>query len=316
MNSNLHDIVFSTFYGSIAGDALGVPYEFGWRGKFKAETMTGYGAHNQPAGSWSDDTSLTLCLIKNITEYGDSYDLMDKFSDWFEKGKYTPHGKAFDIGRTTQLAVLKYNMGVPPEMCGGTDENSNGNGSLMRIAPIAFTLRAVEDFGKRVQRVKACSRLTHGHPRTVLACVIYIETMIRLFDTDDLEGALQKASQTCLDNLKGTEYENEFQHYKRIFDGSIKDAPIDSIESNGYVVHTLEAALWSCFQNAGVKDVILTAVNLGRDADTVGSIAGSIAGMRCKDPAALPAEWLSVIARKKAIDKLLDDFCECLEMNY
>lgn len=316
MKSNLYDAVFSTFYGSVAGNALGVPYEFGWRGKFKAETMTGYGAHNQPAGSWSDDTSMTLCLIKNIIDGGDDYDLMNKFKDWFERGKFTPHGQAFDIGETTRLAILKYKLGAAPQACGGTDEKSNGNGSLMRVAPLAFTLRSVQDFAKRVQTVKACSCLTHAHPRAVLACIIYIETMIRLFDTDNLKDALNEASQICLKNLTDTEYETEFAYYTRVFDGSIKDAPADSVESNGYVVHTLEAALWSCFQSADVKDAILTAVNLGRDADTVGSIAGSVAGMRRKDPAALPADWLSVIARKSAIDKLLDDFCACIEINY
>lgn len=310
---NICDTVFSVIYGGIVGDALGVPYEFCERGTFKVETMTGYGTHNQPLGTWSDDTSLTLCLIKNIIEGGDEKTLLGKFMRYFEKGDYTPYGSVFDIGYTTQQAILRYKRGFAPECCGGRDENSNGNGSLMRITPLVFVLRNTTDFTERVKIVKRYSELTHGHPRSILACIIYIEILHGLLNGCSLEQAVGIASKYCVEHLKSTEYENEFHHYKRIFDGTIKTVPIENIKSSGYVVHTLEAALWSCLHSGNFKEAILTAVNLGDDTDTVGSITGSIAGMQYKAPVAIPADWLSALVQKEKIDILIGQFCEYLE---
>ena len=150
---------------------------------------------------------------------------------YFENGEYTPYGFAFDIGYMTQQAIMRYKRGFSPECCGGKDVNTNGNGSLMRIAPLAFTLRNMTDFIERTKRVKTYSELTHGHPRSVLACIIYIEILLNLLNGDDLEQAVNTASKYCLTNLKRTEYKSEFQHYKRVFDGSLTSAPIENIES-------------------------------------------------------------------------------------
>ena len=313
MKKDLYDTVFSVIYGGIIGDALGVPYEFRGRGSFKAETMIGYGTHNQPPGTWSDDTSLTLCLIKNSIECGDEKTLLDKFVCYFENGAYTPYGSVFDIGYTTEQAILRYQRGVVPEYCGGREANSNGNGSLMRIAPLVFVLRHVADFTARVKIVKRYSALTHGHPRSVLACIVYIEILQNLLNGKSLEQAIDTASKYCVEHLKGTEYENEFQYYKRIFDGTLSTVPMTNIESSGYVVHTLEAALWSCLHSSSFKEAILTAVNLGDDTDTVGSITGSIAGMQYKAPTAIPADWFTALAQKEKIDVLIEQFCAYLE---
>lgn len=308
MKLNLFNCIYTAFYGGIIGDALGVPYEFCERGSFTARDMTGCGTYGLPPGTWSDDTSLTLCLIKNIIQGGNTSTLLDKFLLWFGKGKYTPYGVMFGIGTTTQNALLRYKSGVPPHLCGGAEEKENGNGSLMRIAPLAFVLHTTKDFSKRAETVKQYSEITHRHPRSVLACIIYIELLIGMLKSKPLEKALKTACDLCRSNLAGSIYEREFPHYARLFDGTIKYASQDTIQSGGYVVHTLEAALWSCLNSTSLKQAILTAVNLGEDTDTIGSIAGTIAGMQYKNPQEIPEAWLKKIARKKAIDKLLNRF--------
>ena len=183
----------------------------------------------------------------------------------------------------------------------------------MRIAPLVFVLRHVADFTARIKIVKRYSELTHGHPRSVLACIVYIEILQNLLNGKRLEQAIDAASKYCVEHLKGTEYENEFQYYKRIFDGTLSTVPMTNIESSGYVVHTLEAALWSCLHSSSFKEAILTAVNLGDDTDTTGCVAGSIAGMQYKAPNAIPADWLTALAQKEKIDILIEQFCAYLE---
>ncbi len=312
MSKTLRDSIFSVVYGGILGDIIGLPYEFAKRGRFIATGTMNYAENGYPIGTWSDDTSLTLCLIQNIIEDGDESELLNKFLSYFEKGEYTPYGYAFGIGKTTKNALLKYKLGLSPKECGLRDEKSNGNGSLMRIAPLVFSFRNTSNFAERVELVKKYSEVTHAHPRSILACVIYIETLYLLFNGQDLKESLQNASKHCFENLKNTEYESEFHNYKRILDVSIKDEPIDSIKSSGYVVYSLEAALWSCFHSFSIKDAILTAVNLGGDTDTIGSIAGSIAGMQYKNPISLPSDWLSHIIKKNAIDEMIEQFYQHL----
>lgn len=308
MKSNLTNSVYSVIYGGIIGDALGVPFEFCPRGSFTATDMTGGGSYGLPAGTWSDDTSLTLCLIQNIIQDGTPDTLLKKFLLWLEKGKYTARGVMFDVGLTTQEAVLRYKSGTPDNLCGSSEENQNGNGSLMRIAPLAFVLSGVTDFIQRAKTVKQYAEITHRHPRSILACILYIELLIEMLNGKTPEESLKAACDLCRSNLAGTVYETEFPHYARLFDGSIKTAHEDTIESSGYVVHTLEAAIWVCLNSTNIKEAILKAVNLGEDTDTIGSIAGSIAGMQYKTLQDLPEAWIKTIARKKAIDKLLNRF--------
>ncbi|MEL3907805.1 MAG: ADP-ribosylglycohydrolase family protein [Treponemataceae bacterium] len=312
MDTFLRNAVFSCIYGGIVGDALGVPYEFLDRGTYEATTMVGYGTYDMPPGTWSDDSSTTICLILNLIEQGDLKDLMNRFLLWYTKAAYTSRGITFDVGNTTRRAILRYKLGASPEFCGDPEEKNNGNGALMRIAPIAFILRNVKSFEERVATIKKYAEVTHRHPRSTLACIIFIEILLHLFQGEDLEIALKKACTTCEENLKATEYKNEFAHYERLFSGEIKNAKLETIKSNGYVVYTLEAALWSCFNSRSFKDTLLTAVNLGRDTDTVAAVSGNIAGMLYCEKDKLPAEWINNIARKKAIDELLDKFYEFL----
>lgn len=308
----LYQALFKCIYGGIIGDALGVPYEFCERGTFHAETMTGAGSYNQTPGTWSDDSSLTLCLLHNFATGGSLNDLLDKFIMWFEKGAYTPHGTSFGSGTTTRNAILRHKLGVCPQYCGDIGKHQNGNGALMRIAPLVFMLRNEENFSMRERAEKEYSEITHKHPRSILACIIFIETLRNILKGNRLEAAVQKASDICQSQLCGTEYAAEFNCYRRIFSGELLDADIDTINSTPYVVYTLEAALWSCFHSSNFREAILTAVNLGDDADTVGAVTGNIAGLLYYRDDTFPDDWYEAIARKEFINTIIDGFYDAL----
>ena len=145
-------------------------------------TMQGGGFHDQPAGTWSDDTSMALCLMASITEHGRIVlrDIMRRFADWRNHGQYTPHGVCFDCGGTCDAAISRYMRGTPAVDCGGTGERDNGNGSLMRILPLVFFLRNEygEDWYKLSRpmfEIQFVSGLTHAHPISVIACGIYLQ---------------------------------------------------------------------------------------------------------------------------------------------
>ncbi|MGB4437301.1 MAG: ADP-ribosylglycohydrolase family protein, partial [Acetomicrobium sp.] len=142
------DKVIGGLLGLCIGDALGVPVEFQSREKLKrnpVKDMMGYGTHNQPPGTWSDDSSLAFCLAESLCNGFDLQDIADKFVKWMYEGYWTPWGKAFDVGHTTQIAISRLKKGVDPLESGPTDERSNGNGSLMRILPLIFYVEKMDE---------------------------------------------------------------------------------------------------------------------------------------------------------------------------
>ncbi|MED1739607.1 ADP-ribosylglycohydrolase family protein [Bacillus swezeyi] len=303
--STIKKRLFSTIIGGIIGDALGVPAEFKAR-NLNITGMTGYGTYNQPPGTWSDDTSLTLCLMENLIEENDETELMKKFAAYRE-GYWTPYGRMFDIGRATDEAIERFRRGAPIEKCGGASEFDNGNGALMRISPLAFTLWNEPDFLKRKTEIERWAFLTHRHPRSTLGCIIYIECLIELFHQHPPKEAYQKAVHLCLKNLAGTEYENEFAAYQRILNEEVDFLKREEIMSDGYVVHSLEAALWCFLNHDRYSDAVLEAVNLGEDTDTIAFITGTLAGMHHKLEG-IPEEWINALARKGDIMELCERF--------
>lgn len=300
--------VLPTLYGGIIGDLMGVPVEFRQRGTFQVQDITGYGTYNQPPGTWSDDTSLTLCLAENIMEKGNIEDLMSKFVRYQENGYWTPYGKMFDIGRTTVEAITKFKAGVLPEICGGNTEYDNGNGAIMRIAPLAFMFYNEFDFMKKAEIIKRYTEITHAHPRAIVGSIIYIEFLLRLYHNNSFEDSIYQIQKLFNENYdKNHIYCKELTHYKRIFSENFFSTPEEEIQSDGYVVHTLEAAIWCLGNTSSFKEAILKAVNLGGDTDTIASITGSLAGMYYKMEG-IPDEWLEKIARKQDVDQLIYDF--------
>lgn len=263
----------SAIYGLAVADAVGVPYEFKTRGSFSASDMVGYGSHNQPKGTWSDDTSMTLATCDSIRECGcvDVSDMRKRFRAWARSGAYAIDSKVFDIGCTTSEALYTGK--------GKDDERSNGNGSLMRIIPLAFTDADDED-------IKAVSAITHAHDTSKAACVCYVHIVRALIRGEKLTDILASV-------------ESPFERL-----GNISTLDESEIKSGGYVVSTLEAALWAVSTTDNYRDAILKAVNLGSDTDTVGAVAGGLAGI-IYGLDGIPQEWLDSLKGKDIIENCL-----------
>lgn len=307
-------------YGGIVGDLIGVPVEFRKRDTYTLNGITGYGTYNQPPGTWSDDTSLTLCLIENLIQEESIESLMDKFVLYKDKGYWTPYNQMFDVGRTTIEAIQRYENGMAPENCGGSNQYDNGNGAIMRIGPLAFTFFNNFNFIEKVSLIKKYTEITHAHPRSIVGSIIYVEFLLRLFYNNSPQRALNEISELFEENFDVDHpYTTELQHYSRLFSPGFYNLPENEIRSDGYVVHTLEAAIWCLGNTSSFKEAVLRAVNLGDDTDTVASITGTMAGILHKVDGhlsrhmeAIPAEWLDAIVRKDEIDELLNkffDFC-------
>jgi ADP-ribosylglycohydrolase len=173
---NLQTQAVSLLLGLAVGDALGVPVEFRPRGSFHVTGMQGYGTHNQPPGTWSDDTSLTLCLADSL---GGGFELARNFIAWHDEAAFTAHGEVFDIGISTAKAIKRLKAGVALEYAGCAGVNENGNGSLMRIAPLVFMLAGMP-LAERFVTTKVVSSVIHAHAWSVAACFIYLEYLRKL----------------------------------------------------------------------------------------------------------------------------------------
>ncbi|MBC6310984.1 ADP-ribosylglycohydrolase family protein [Listeria sp. FSL L7-1582] len=305
---NVKKRLIPTLFGGIIGDVIGVPVEFKERDTFFIDDMVGYGTYNQPLGTWSDDTSLTLCLIKNILENGTTKDLMDKFDAYYESGYCTPFGQMFDIGRTTMDSIVRYKGGSAPAHCGGRSEMDNGNGAIMRIAPLVFLMHNEFDFLKKVKVIKEYTEITHAHPRAVVGSVIYIELLLRLYHNRTLRDALKDIYELFHENFDANhEYIQELSHFTRIFSDDFLATERSEILSDGYLVHSIEAAIWSFGNSDSFRDAVILAVNLGADTDTIAAITGSLAGMyyKMKD---IPEDWLNNVVLKEELETTINEF--------
>src|SRR6056297_1510541 len=281
--------ILGAIMGLCVADAMGVPVEFLSRDKLKENPVTGmrgYGTFNLPPGTWSDDSSLTLCLADSLCRGLDYRDKMENFSKWLHEGEFTPHGEAFDIGNGTYKAIMRFGKGTDPLLCGGKEERDNGNGSLMRILPLVFHLRKnygseFASSGEAMQIICNVSSLTHAHRRSVIACGIYLSIASRLLDGESMDKAVRQGFEKAIEYYKEKEdCKNELSHFKRISEPDFKDLPEKEIRSTGYVVDTLEAALWCLLNTKSYRECVLKAVNLGDDTDTVAAVAGGLAGIR------------------------------------
>lgn len=307
----------NSIYGLAIGDALGVPVEFKLRNtmdKKPVNEMRGFGTYLQPRGTWSDDTSMTLATLDALSQ--SKYDIRKvsaNYLKWMLTGKFTINRFVFDIGNTTRKSLLKciVTFNRKPASCGSTAENSLGNGSLMRMIPVAFYLLDEEYFEKRKQIIYDISGITHGHIVCKVTCHFYVEFAIKLIKDMPLDIAYEKTRIELKRYYKYTLPEQYYHLFRRIFNGSIIHVSRDEIESNGYVVHTLEASLWCLLNSENYVSSVLTAVNLGRDTDTTACVTGGIAGIIYPDD--IPAIWLDQLRGKhiinKAISKYIKNIC-------
>lgn len=286
--------------GAIVGDALGVPAEFRSRSEMRDNPMTdmvGYGTYNQPPGTWSDDSSLLLCLLSSLIDGYDLSDIARKFVDWYFGNLWQPHGVVFDIGISTREVICRLQEGENPQYSGNIEEQSNGNGSLMRILPLLYFLLSVDDHLDRYKFVYEVSGITHAHVRSKLCCFFYLE-MARLIllgknKFQAFEGAKIVFNEALL-SLKIAEVEKA--NFNRLLNPDFANFSDKDIWGSGYVLHCLEASIWCLLNTTSYKEAVLKAVNLGDDTDTTATVTGGIAGILYGEES-IPVSWLKQIAR-------------------
>ncbi len=318
------DLIKSGILGLAVGDALGVPVEFTSRKTREIDPvaeMRAYGTHHQPRGTWSDDSSMTFALMDSLSQKGtvDESDIMDRFSAWAWENAYTATGKRFDIGRTVYEALNRYRIyHQNPAACGGSGERDNGNGSLMRILPAVF-YAAQEKYGtvqEKMELIHRISSLTHAHSCSLMGCGIYANIVWKMAAErkEDLFETVHNGIAAAFDYYeKEAEFAGTAQRYEKIRDAAkLKKCREREISSSGYVVATLEAALWSLLTTSSYRECVLKAVNLGEDTDTVGVVAGSLAGI-WYGMEQIPQEWIEDLAKKEWIAKLCEAFENSLE---
>lgn len=304
--------------GLAVGDALGVPVEFISRAVRQRDPVTGlrgYGSHHQPPGTWSDDASLTFCLAETLARPGglagapDLTDFGRRAINWLDNGYWTAHNQRFDVGGATRAAIQSLKRGVPPSQAGPRSEFDNGNGALMRILPLVFhaTWQAENlDLNATWTLTEAVASVTHGHPRSTLGCLLYLLVArglaAGLAPADAYEQMQTLANHWLQKQAKGSVF-YEWPKYGAVLDGSLPDTAEPEINSSGYVVHTLEAALWCLLRHDTYAATVLAAVNLGDDTDTTGAVAGGLAGLAYGE-AGIPPEWLAGLARRADIEDL------------
>ena len=304
--------------GHAVGDALGVPVEFQDRASLAMNPVLGMrsgGSHHMPRGCWSDDTSMTLALMDSIASTGaiQVRDIMTRFSQWFHQNAYTATQRTFGVGRATELAIKRFDAGTEPTACGSTEAASNGNGSLMRISPIAFYLHeryaGQLDTAEPLAVVHVVSALTHGHCRSQMACGIYVILIGELLDGKKLHQAVAAALQ------KGRAFyaaqpgfiQEVEDTYSRLWRPDFAGLGEADIRSTGYVVDTLEAVLWCLLTTSDYKSCVLKAVNLGFDTDTIGAISGGIAALAYGEES-IPEAWLDALLQRTYMETLCHQF--------
>lgn len=313
------NLIKSGIWGVIVGDSLGVPYEFIERSILDlnpAIDMMGYGTYNLPSGSWSDDSSLTLATLDSLTHGLNYVDMMQKFSNWLYNNEYTPYDEVFDVGNTTNIAISNF-PSLGPLECGGCSERDNGNGSLMRILPIAyFIFYNDSEFNETdtYELVHNVSSLTHRHRRSMMACGIYIKIAIEILKSKtqnlnlSLEYLINKGIADSYNYYKNqNDFNCEIDNFNNIFSLETINKSRDEIRGSGYVLNSLESSVWCLLNTNSYKDAVLKAVNLGEDTDTTAAIAGGLAGLFYGYDD-IPKDWLNQIAKFDYINDLITNF--------
>jgi ADP-ribosyl-[dinitrogen reductase] hydrolase len=286
------DRAIGALVGLAIGDALGAPVEFCRRDTFEPVTdMRAGGYFKLPAGAWTDDTAMALCLGESLLEHPhlDEKDLLDRFCRWASEGLNTSTGVCVGIGQNTLRVLGNYHRNgslLAPE----TRQKSDGNGAAMRLAPVALAHWHRPAEARRIAVLQ--SRTTHYSALSSAGCEYLAAVLCGLIEGQVWSEAFR--------SVTATEWPFEI---KGLVVGDWYKRERDSIHSTGFVVHTLEAALWAVETTHSFSDAILKAVNLGDDADSVGAVAGQLAGARY-GLSAIPTNWRNTLMSGDKIENL------------
>jgi ADP-ribosyl-[dinitrogen reductase] hydrolase len=296
--------------GLAVGDALGAAVEFSEPGSFPP--VTGYrdgGPHRLNAGEWTDDTSLALALADSITTAEwDLNDQVRRYVEWFKSGKYSVNGRCFDIGFATRRALATFLETKDATRSGDPSERASGNGSIMRLAPVPIRYSHLfPDHIESLSQLAAQSSLTtHASEQCLSACRYMALVLCGLIHGEDRDKVLSPAWGP-LGKLKAVDPLHPL--IEEIADGSFKRRQPPQIRGSGWVVQSLEAALWAFHNAIDFREAVLRAVNLGDDADTTGAVCGQLAGA-CWGESGIPKEWRDGLARADMIEAALTGLLE------
>ena len=290
--------------GLLVGDALGVPYEFSSPSALPPASQIEFmpppdfaRAHQgTPPGTWSDDGAQALCLLDSLLTCGrfDAEDLGRRLVRWYDEGYLAVDGRVFDIGIQTGRALARLRAGVPALEAGSREESALGNGSLMRVLPLALWHQGSD--AELVGDACAQSQVTHGHLRAQVCCALYC-----LWARRTLEEAPDPWT-AAVNSLRAIFFEGTREREE--LEWSIRPDDSPEGDGSGYVVATLRSARWA--QDAGsYEQVVRAAVSLGHDTDTTACVAGGIAGLR-DGVAAIPARWREALRGRELLQPLLD----------
>lgn len=311
-------ILYDGMYGLAVGDALGVPYESCSLDEMRTDPCTGmigYRHHNQPPGSWSDDTSMSICIADSLCKGFDPDDMMKKFLQWKNHSQYTAAGKVFDVGRTTRIALNKYSEGFPAEYCGDASIGGNGNGGLMRTFPIAFYQCITcqvddEHLDQFLTSIHVASRLTHAHEIGLICCGLFALTLREWMFyrnpsanlLDIAASAFQKSKKTY--SMMGGTFSESINNPELFQEPhSLMNKKAEELPSWGYALNSWNIALWSLLTTHNYKECVLKAVNVGGDTDSNAAVAGALAGI-IYGRESIPAEWMNSLLNRALIDQI------------
>ena len=301
----MHDRRRGAFIGLAVGDALGAAVEFGSPGSFAP--VIAYrdgGPHDLEAGEWTDDTSMALALADSIAAVGwDLNDQANRYVQWSQTGKYSVNGRCFDIGGATSAALSRYTASKDARKSGDPSEKASGNGSIMRLAPVP--IRFVDFYPDDIERLsllaEESSLPTHASQQCLSACRYLATVLAALIQGEDRDEILSP-------EWKPLQRLNEIKPLhpliQEVVQGSFRQKQPPAIVGSGWVVRSLEAALWAFHDAATFEEAVLKAVNLGKDADTTGAICGQLAGAYWGE-SGIPAPLRSGLARMDILDSAL-----------
>lgn len=299
--------------GVAIGDAVGVPFEFKSRAEMAANPareMIGYGTHNQPAGTWSDDSSLTFCLAESLLNGYNLKDISVRFINWKNWSYWTAREEVFDIGLTTSRSISTLERIIKSDkseelkrLKNEAKETDNGNGSLMRILPLLFLIKEKNE-KEQFDIIWEVSALTHKHIRAAMSCFIYLKLAEKLLEGILKEEAYQQTRLEVMQLWQEIEFpEEERLHFDRVIQNDVREVKEEELKSGGYVIEVLESSIWFFLEKETYEKIILGIINLGHDTDTSAAIAGGLAGIYY-GLSGIPEYWIVSLAKMEEIIEL------------